>query len=122
MSNETSLDFFGELDVYVRNIVGVFFDKLKLGDIDCSDATIQVKVKPEFLEKYGLTNSIGFYVRLKNHGTRMMYCYNQIEIKPKSYYILPDNYRKPCTLEILQAAIQQDTYEPDIHDLELDVA
>ena len=92
----------------IRNLIkdGLLSFKIKLNDTKINN----------LLNKYNLEN---FSIHIKlDYGLKTEYCYKDIDIKPKGYWILPNNSREPELLEILRECIMQDTYEPDITHLQ----
>lgn len=78
----------------------------------------KVVVDDEFLKLYDLNSSVEFLVEAVADGGTMKYYYKGVEIAPDGFYMLPDDYTEPTTLEILWEAIEQDTHAPNIKRLQ----
>jgi len=114
-------DFIKDLDIFATNTWKCFFEAVKDTGIksDIFSVELFVSVDEEFLNKYDLNNKITFMLHSKNGKGKTIYLYNGMKIEPNCYYVRPKGYQIVSTLEMLQEAIKQNTYKPDITHLEM---
>ena len=110
-------EFFEELDKISQDKHKILLSLFNGVDIDVVSVKIIVKISDEPKKRFGLNDDISFLLKIGDTG-KMKYLYKGIEIEPIKYYIRPSDYHEVSTLTILQEAIKQDTYKPDIMFLE----
>lgn len=111
-------DFFKDLDIYAKKKFDDLKNRLKDNWGDLFSMDISYNVPQSILEKYGLNNDIGFFLKITPEKVNSMYLYKNMELKPEAYFMRPENYNPVSTLEMLQEAIKQDTPYPDIKHIE----
>ena len=123
MNNDVDSDFFTELDVFVRAEYDKTIRTIKAMEISVTELGIRIPTSNEFLTKYQLNEKITFALSMtSNPYWKINYLYDGIEIKPDCHFITPDYYVPVPTLTVIREAIRQNTHEPDIKPLELELA
>lgn len=115
-NNELNHLFFKELDVLVQEKYRILVDLVC--DSCITSFNYQIKPSEKFLNKFGLNTDVSFEIVTTPGYGKTKYLYKNIELKPDNYYLRPTPYYEVTTLQIIQEAIKQDKYNPDIKYLE----
>ena len=96
------------------------YAKIRELDFPVMSAKFETVLSDEQTKEFELNRDIQFVCSVSGDGSgEMEYYYAGTKIDPNSHYILPENYAKVSVLRILQECIAQETYKPDIRQLEI---
>lgn len=122
---ELEKKFFNELDSVVQiKWKDDIFPQVKLLNVISIAILIKDEKISQIFKKYIGDNYNKIDVVLSVDTTcylkesKILYVYNNMEVKPEGYYILPDNAKYASMIDILKECIKQDTYKPDIKHLQ----
>jgi hypothetical protein len=114
-----------EMDEIVSIFWSDYYKKLK--SVDLITPTLMrlellIPVGEEFLTKYNLQSSgLEFKLIVTNDesaSAKIEPCFYTTPIKPQGFYLLPDDYEEVGVLDIVQEAVKQNTYDPNIMHLQ----
>lgn len=115
-------DFFADLDVFAKSEYRKFMDVIEKTNTQVMNAGLWLPVDDVFKKKYELNENITFLLKLAGNSGAMKYYYKGLEIKPDCNYITPEYYVAVPTLMVMQEAIKQNTHEPNIREIENELA
>ena len=110
-------DFFNSLDEFIKPKYKKTLESIKELKLSITDITLKVEVSQHFGDKFKLNENLTFGIDINSRRVKVLYFYKDLPVEPITYYVTPNNYVTPPTLLIMQEAIIQDTYAPDIHQL-----
>lgn len=114
-----SKEYNSDLICFVDDIRKRIYESVKDIKVQFENISFEVPVTLEFLDKYKINKDFKFIANLTDwNDVDINIYYKGRKIKPEGYYLRPDNWTEPHLLDIFQECIKQDTYLPNIKELQ----
>ena len=123
-SKEKNIEYIETIYKIASEFWADFYGKLKSVDLinlHLLKLELLIPVDQETMVKFGLGKpGVEFKLIVNNNGEASIIepCYYTIKIKPEGFWSLPDDYEEVGMLDILQEAVKQNRYNPDIKHLQ----